>query len=335
MPAPMPASVPATSVSTTPPASASPLRGVFVPTLTPVHADGRVHEEEAARLFAWLIEQGAAGLYPNGSTGEFARLDDDAQNRLLEIAVDAAAGRPVLAGAAGGTVSQALARCEAAADRGATAAAVVAPYYYRLKPDSVEAFYRELAAASPIDLLLYNIPLFASPIPVDRIRRLALDCPRIVGIKDSSGDAAVMAEMATTIKPQRPEFTLLTGWDTQLLTMLRLGCDGGTHASANVAPAEMSALFEAFAGGDLARAERIQAPVAALFDAMIGASDGFEPEFPDGFRMGAAVRGFEIAGGLLPRSEAQAAGLGRLHDRLGPLVDAIVTAAEPSPTRRP
>ena len=307
------------------------LSGIFVPTLAPVRPDGSLNEEEASRLFDWLLSRGVAGLYPNGSTGEFARLTDAQQDTLLGLAVAAAAPRDaaVLAGAAGGTVRLALDRCRAAADRGATAAAVVAPYYYALQPDTVEGFYRELAAQSPIDLLLYNIPLFASAIPPEVVRRLALDCPRIVGIKDSSGDADAMRQMIDAVRPQRPAFTFLTGWDTELLTLLRLGCDGGTHASANVIPDRMVALHDAFRRGDDDAAAAIQRPVADLFNAMIG-TGGDGPEFPDGFRVGCAARGFGVRDGLLPRSAQQTAALDALAARLPGLLAAFDT---PEPTR--
>jgi 4-hydroxy-tetrahydrodipicolinate synthase len=80
---------------------------------------------------------------------------------------------------------------------------------------------------------LYNIPMFASPIDVPAIRRLAAEFPRVVGIKDSSGDLAFMMRMIAQIRPLRPDFTFLTGWEAVLVPMMMVGCDGGTHASSN------------------------------------------------------------------------------------------------------
>ena len=297
--------------------SAPSVAGIFVPTLAIVDDAGRLNEDEAARHIAWTLDRGAAGVYPNGSTGEFLRLDDATQDRITEIAVATVGDRgTVLAGASGGTAALALRRVRAAADRGCRVAAVVAPFYYRLGDDAVEAFYRELAADSPIDLLLYNIPLFASPIAVDVVARLALDCPRIIGIKDSSGDLAHMQRMLSAVRPQRPEFAFLTGWDNVLASMLLLGCDGGTHAAANVVPEVLVQIRESVLDGDLQTARPLQAGLATLFDAMIGTG-----EFPDGFRIAAAARGLATRPGLLPRSESDQQALDALAARMPELLE--------------
>jgi len=81
----------------------------------------------------------------------------------------------------------------------------------------VYAYFAEIARNSPIDLTLYNIPAFASPIDVNTIRRLADGFPRVIGIKDSSGDLAFMMRMIAAIRPNRPDFTFLTGWEAVLL----------------------------------------------------------------------------------------------------------------------
>jgi 4-hydroxy-tetrahydrodipicolinate synthase len=86
---------------------------------------------------------------------------------------------------------------------GASAVAIVAPFYYKLTSESVYAYFAEIARHSPIDLTLYNIPLFASPIDLPTIERLAKEFPRVVGIKDSSGDLAFMMRMIASIRPSR------------------------------------------------------------------------------------------------------------------------------------
>ena len=87
--------------------------------------------------------------------------------------------------------------------RACGAVAIVSPFYYKLSPESVYAYFREIAKRSPIDVTLYNIPMFASPIDVPTLRRLAEEFPRIVGIKDSSGDVAFMGRMINAVRPVR------------------------------------------------------------------------------------------------------------------------------------
>ena len=302
-------------------ASAPALSGIFVPTLAAVDAEGQLDEDAARGHLLWLLDRHVAGLYPNGSTGEFARLDDATQDRILALTLEEAAayeGRTVLAGAAGGTSRLALARVRRAAELGAQVAAVVTPYYYRLGERAVIDFYRHLAAESPIDLVLYNIPLFASPITVEAVRELAGDCPRIIGIKDSSGDLAHMQRMLTAVHSERPGFAFLTGWDNVLASMVSLGCNGGTHAAANVVPEVLVAIHRLVGDGRLAEARRLQAPLAELFDTLIEAG-----EFPDGFRTATAFRGHDLGPGPLPLSSDAEPIRQRLRQKLPALLEAF------------
>jgi 4-hydroxy-tetrahydrodipicolinate synthase len=165
------------------------IQGIFTPNLVPFTADGRIHEDELRRLVNWLIEKGVTGLYPNGSTGEFIRLSFEERKRVIRIVAEETRGRvPILAGAAETNLPMILDACRTYAALGCAAASITGPYYYKVSQESIEHFFRELARQTPIDLVLYNIPQFANEISVPVLRRLALDCPRIVGVKDSSRD---------------------------------------------------------------------------------------------------------------------------------------------------
>ena len=279
---------------------AAPLKGIFTPTLVPFDERGMVNEGELRRFVNWLIERGVDGLYPNGSTGEFTRLTVEERRLIVRVTCEEARGRvPVLAGAAEANVKETLAACELYASYGARAVAIVSPFYYRLTPESLFAHFREIAQHSPIDITLYNIPMFASPIDVPTIRRLS-ELPRITGIKDSTGDVAIMMRMIAAIRPQRPEFTFLTGWDAVLVPMLVAGADGGTNAASNVVPELMRKLYDLARAGQLEAAMKLQYRILELFDEML-----FPFEFPDGFRAGAELRGFRFGSSRLVQSSAQ------------------------------
>lgn len=280
---------------------AAKLAGIFTPTLVPVDARGDINEAELRRFINWLIEQGVHGLYPNGSTGEFTRLTAEERRRIVKITCEEARGRvPVLAGAAEANVKETLAACEAYAEMGAAAVAIVSPFYYRLSPESVYAHFAEIGRHSVIDVTLYNIPMFASPIDVPTIRRLALEFPRIVGIKDSTGDVAQMMRMIAAVRPHRPDFSFLTGWDCVLCQMLMAGADGGTNASANVVPEVMRRIYDLYRAGKVEEAVKWNYRILEIFDLMI-----YSFEFPDGFRLGASLRGFDFGPGRVPMTEAQ------------------------------
>src|SRR3954451_20551578 len=202
------------------------LQGIFTPHMVPLDDRGEINEAELRRYVDWLIDRGAHGLYPNGSTGEFTRFTPEERRRTIEIVADQVRGRvPILAGAAEANVRETLKACEAYHKLGCRAVAVVSPFYYKLSPDGVYAYFREIARNSPIDVTLYNIPMFASPIDVATVRRLVEECPRIVAIKDSSSDFTHMMRMIQAVRPIRPDFAFLTGWDPMLSPSLLMGCD--------------------------------------------------------------------------------------------------------------
>jgi len=277
------------------------LEGIFTPLLVPLDERGQINEPELRRFVSWLIERGVHGLYPNGSTGEFTRFTEEERRRIVRVVADEAAGRvPILAGAAEANVKETLAACEAYAGMGARAVAIVAPFYFRLTPESVYAYFAEIARHSPIDLTLYNIPMFASPIDVPTIRRLADEFPRVVGIKDSSGDVAFMMRMISSVRPHRPDFSFLTGWEAVLVPMLLAGCDGGTHASSNAVPEVTRRMYDLFRAGNYGEAMKWQYRILELFDAML-----YPFEFPDGFRAAAELRGFRFGCSRQPQTGAQ------------------------------
>ena len=279
------------------------ITGILTPHMVPLDGNGEINEPELRRYVDWLVARGVDGLYPNGSTGEFIRFTPDERRRVIQIVCDQAAGRvPVLAGAAEANARETIAACEAYAGFGARAVAIVSPFYYRLSAESVYAYFREIALHSPIDVTLYNIPMFASPIDLPTLQRLA-ELGRIVGIKDSSGDVAFMMRMITAIRPQRPDFCFLTGWDAVLVPMLLVGADGGTNATSGVVPELTRELFRMTRAGRIEAAVRLQYRLLELFDAFLNATD-----FPEGFRAAVELRGFAMGRSRQPLSPNQQVG---------------------------
>ena len=140
-------------------AASSRLTGIFTPNLVPLDAHGEIHESELRRYVDWLIERGVHGLYPNGSTGEFTRFTVEERRRIIEIVADQTRGRvPILAGAAEANVRETIRACEYYHSLGVRAVAIVAPFYFKLSPASVYAYFAEIGKNTPIDVTLYNIP---------------------------------------------------------------------------------------------------------------------------------------------------------------------------------
>ncbi|MAG94781.1 MAG: dihydrodipicolinate synthase family protein [Planctomycetaceae bacterium] len=288
------------------------LQGIFTPNLVPYDANGGIHEGELRRYVDWLIERGVHGLYPNGSTGEFTRFTPEERRRIVAIIADQTRGRvPILAGAAEANVRETIKACEYYHELGVRAVAIVAPFYYKLGPASVYAYFKEIGDNTPIDVTLYNIPMFASPIDVATVQRLSEECEKVVAIKDSSGDIPHMIRMIQAVRLNRPEFSFLTGWDAAIMPMLLVGCDGGTNASSGVVPELTRRLYDLTDSGDLDAARKVQYDLVTLFDAMI-----LSAEFPEGFRAAVELRGFQMGRGRQPLSSEQQTDLGTLSRTL-------------------
>lgn len=288
------------------------MEGIYTPNITPVDARGRVDEDKLCGYVDWLIERGVHGLYPNGSTGEFTRFTAAERRQVIQILTRHVGDRvPILAGAAEANVRETIDACETYGSMGVRAVAIVAPYYYKLGQEAIYQYFKEIADHVSVDVTLYNIPSFASPIEVPTVRRLALDCPRVVGIKDSSGDIPHMMRMIAAVRPHRPEFSFLTGWDAALAPMLLIGCNGGTNATSGVVPELTRAIYEAATRGQWDRAMQLQYRLLPLFDAMIS-----QPEFPEGFRRGAQTRGWDLGRSRQPLSAEQIATAQRTQEQL-------------------
>jgi len=276
------------------------LSGIFVPNIVPYDPKGRIDEEELRRILRWLGEKGVTGFYPNGSMGEFIRLSYEERKRVVQIVADEAGGRPILAGAAEPNIDLVLQMCRHCADLGCRAVSITGPYYYKLTQESIEEYFRELAAKSPIDIVIYNIPAFANEISVPVLKRLALDCPRIIGTKDTSRDMPRFQQVLHEIKPQRPDFACLIGWEELLCAALFMGGDGGTLSSAGVVPEVIMKIYTEARAGNWTEAKRVQFKLLDLFSLMVNA-----PNFPEGFRAGYELRGFTPGRARFPLSPGE------------------------------
>ncbi len=295
---------------------ATKLQGIFTPNIVPLDSRGEINEAELRRYTDWLIDRGVHGLYPNGSTGEFTRFTPEERRRIIAIMADQTRGRvPILAGAAEANVRETISACEYYHDLGVRAVAIVSPFYYKLSPQAVYAYFKEIGDHSPVDVTLYNIPMFASPIDVPTVQRLSEECERVVAIKDSSGDLPHMIRMIQAVRPNRPEFSFLTGWDAALMPMLLIGCDGGTNATSGVVPEITRKLYDLTKAYRIDEARELQYKLLTLFDKMILSAD-----FPEGFRAALRLRGFNTGVGRQPFSDIQQMQLETLSNALACLM---------------
>lgn len=239
--------------------------GIHTALITPFR-DGGVDEEALRALVDRQIEAGIDGLVPCGSTGESATLSHDEHNRVVEIVVEAAAGRvPVIAGTGSNSTREAIELTQHAKDAGADGALLLSPYYNKPTQEGIYAHYATIARETRFPLVVYNIPgRTASNILPDTIARLArLDW--IVGVKEACGN---LEQIAHLIARSPADFVVLSGDDALTLPMLAIGGRGVISTSSNIAPGPVAALVRAFRDGDVLGAQQRHYALLPLFDVL-------------------------------------------------------------------
>lgn len=237
------------------------LAGVLVALVTPFTADGS--EIDAAVLEAHverLIREGAHGLVPGGSTGEFTTLTLQERKQLTELVVKAAAGRvPVVAGTGALSTRDAVELATHAAENGASALMVVPPFYDPIELETFKELLREIYAASRLPIMFYNIPaatgLHLSPAEIASLAEVE----GVRYLKDTSGDAVGLTEL---LQCHGDKITAFNGWDTLTFYGIAAGAKGSVWGATNFIPELSRELWQALAvDGDLVRGRDLWAKI--------------------------------------------------------------------------
>jgi 4-hydroxy-tetrahydrodipicolinate synthase len=224
------------------------MRGSLVPLVTPFR-DGRIDDGALTSLIDWQIDSGTHGIGVCGTTGEPAALSVEEREHVIELAVRTARKRvPVLAGTGSVNYDETLRLTRFARRAGADAALIVVPYYTRPSQEGLYRFYRTIADAVDIPVVLYNIPgRAAANLEPDTTTRLARDCRNIIGIKESNKD---FEHICRVMHRCGPGFLVYSGIEMLCFPVLALGGAGHVSATGNVLPRETARLY------DLVAAER-------------------------------------------------------------------------------
>jgi 4-hydroxy-tetrahydrodipicolinate synthase len=205
-----------------------------IPALVTPFSDGRVAEDTFREFVEWQISEGSDGLVPCGTTGEVATLSDEEHRAVIAITVQVANGRvPVIAGCGTNSTAASIERIRAAADLGADAALCVVPYYNKPSQAGLEAHFTAIADASPIPIVVYNVPSrTVADISVDTLAKISRH-PKIVAVKDATGNLARVSDQRLQCGE---DFCQLSGNDDMALGFNAMGGVGCISVSANVAP---------------------------------------------------------------------------------------------------
>lgn len=245
------------------------LEGVFVANVTPFSADGKLDLNRLHTHLEWLAQSGVQGFVPCATTGETSVLNSEERSYIIQLSVEIAHRYEikVIAGCGSNCTETALHQLELAAELGCHSGLIVTPYYNKPTLQGVRAHFEYLAEKSPIPIVLYNIPSRTNiAIPWGLALEL-LSHPKIIGIKESSGNHAQFLSLACRMPLQ--EKALLAGDDDAFATILALGGSGIISASANVLPREFVQIYQSAKEGNLKAAfekqKRIHAFIEALF----------------------------------------------------------------------
>jgi 4-hydroxy-tetrahydrodipicolinate synthase len=244
------------------------LEGIFVPILTPFKGDGEIDNGALKRLVDYLLEAGVSGIVPCGSTGESPYLSREEMRRVIEVVVDQVNGKaPVIAGAGTMGTRDTILQARDALEAGADAALVVTPYYFKLSNEEVFRHYAALLEAVDLPILIYNVPKFTNySIPPGLIERLVSEYSGVVGVKDSSGDIGLMAEILRLVGGK---VSVLTGSGDTILPTLMLGGSGAIVAIGNVIPEVCIDLYKTFREGRMTEAAKHQMTASFINKALI------------------------------------------------------------------
>ncbi|MBV8169534.1 MAG: 4-hydroxy-tetrahydrodipicolinate synthase [Alphaproteobacteria bacterium] len=227
---------------------------------------GQVDADAFEAFCDWQIAHGIGGLVVCGTTGEAPTLSAAEQRHVIARAVDVAHGQvPVIAGAGANATDHAIDLARAAQSAGADGLLVVVPYYNRPPQEGLYRHFRAVHDAVDIPIVLYDVPARTGcALADDTVARLAM-LPRIVGLKDATGDL----DRPTRLRARLGDaFRLLTGEDANAAAYLEAGGDGCISVVSNVAPRLCADLYKAWTIGDLDRVAALAPAIGQLSEVL-------------------------------------------------------------------
>ena len=237
------------------PLELSRLKGSIPPLVTPFK-QGEVDYDAYARLVAFQIERGSHGILVNGTSSEPSTLSVDERNRLVDVAVNAAAKRvPVIAATGSQSLAETRALTEHAARAGADALLIITPYYSRPPQRGLVAYFLELAKICDLPRMVYHIPgRTAVGVTIDTLKELRAKSATFVGMKHAVNDLGFVSECVAALGK---EFKIFVGLEELSLPMMVVGGCGLMNAVGNLRPDILVEMCEAIWRSDLPRAQAI------------------------------------------------------------------------------
>jgi 4-hydroxy-2-oxoglutarate aldolase len=234
------------------------ITGIFAPIITPFSEDETVAYDKLEYNLRKWVEQGLDGIVMPGSNSESVFLRREERLQIWQVCADVLEGTSArfLAGTGMESTAETVELTQVAGEMGAQATLLLPPFFYKsqMTYDVLLTHFRSVADASPIPILVYNVPVFTGlDLALSTLEALA-EHPNIIGVKDSSSNVVKMASLQALC----PDFLIFSGTGSSLLPFLSLGAVGGILALANFAAVPLRHLMDAFLAGRLEEARAIQ-----------------------------------------------------------------------------
>jgi len=227
--------------------------GLYVAMVTPFKGK-KINEEELRRMVRFHIKNGTDGLVPCGTTGENPTFTWDEHFQVVKTVVDEAKGKiKVVANAGTFSTAKSIENVKRVEELGADGAMVITPYYNKPTQQGLIAHFRAIADATHIPLMIYNVPGRTGVNMLPRTLGALADHPRIVAVKEASGDLQQMTEVVLTCGKK---VTMLSGDDALTLPAMAVGGKGVVSVVGNIIPKDVKTMIDAFNKGDMAKATR-------------------------------------------------------------------------------
>ncbi|WP_070121350.1 2,4-dihydroxyhept-2-ene-1,7-dioic acid aldolase [Bacillus marinisedimentorum] len=242
-------------------------RGSIAPIITPFDENGMVDAAALESLVNWHIESGSHGISVTGTTGEPSSLTIKERELVMETAIKAANGRvPVIPGTGSTNHDETMHLTKAAKEMGADGAMVIVPYYNKPSQHALYKHFKTVADAVDIPIIIYNIPgRTAVNLEVKTLARLNEDCENIIGVKESNKD---FEHVNRVLLNCGRDFLLFSGIELLCYPMLAIGGAGYISATANVLPGRVADVYNAWAEGDVKRAQDLHYDLMPLNDVL-------------------------------------------------------------------
>jgi len=241
------------------------LQGCGTALVTPFTPDGAVDYEAYARMVDRQVANGVHFLVPLATTGETPTLSAGEKTAIYQLVKEHAKGLPLMPGVGVNNLTDTLANIKLIEPLGADALLVVVPYYNKPTQQGQYEYFKAVAAATSLPVIIYNVPgrTGANMLP-DTVIRLANDVPNIRGIKEASGNYDQVSEI---IRRAPEGFTVLSGDDDMTLAFMATGAHGVISVASNIAPKEVTEMVEAMQRGELEKARALHHRLFPLFKA--------------------------------------------------------------------